>query len=187
MVSAPRIPVKDKRNGPSLYIRSREALEIALNFSTIETNGLLLWSERGPTKFLGLGIENGHLKLASNLLHSDDGIVSAPANGLITDGNWHTTRLQFDGNHMTLYLDDELIFNEKLLSLNENLNALKDRNQTETSEVSASSTRREIIRSPTVTYQDIFYIGKQWSGCDSGNLPQIFYFNYFALLCFALL
>ncbi|XP_030383778.1 protein eyes shut [Scaptodrosophila lebanonensis] len=146
----PRIPMKDKRRGPSLYMRPREAIQISLNFSTIEPDGLLLWSEHDRVKFLGLGLENGHLKLASNLLGSINDTVQAPASGFIADGAWHWTKVLLDRTRLELQLDGEVIFTEKLPEGATTITT------TSTSSLAAS---RRASKEPTISYEDIFYLG----------------------------
>ncbi|XP_017856681.1 PREDICTED: protein eyes shut [Drosophila arizonae] len=146
----PRIPMKDKRRGPSLYARPpREAVQISLNFSTIEPDGLLLWSEHNQLKFLGLGLKNGHLKLASNLLGSINDTVQAAASGFIADGAWHATSVLLDRTRLELQLDGSVIFTERLPELNRRL----------TSTSTTTSLQRRGAKDPTISYEDIFYLG----------------------------
>ncbi|EDW11527.2 protein eyes shut [Drosophila mojavensis] len=145
----PRIPMKDKRRGPSLYARPpREAVQISLNFSTIEPDGLLLWSEHNQLKFLGLGLENGHLKLASNLLGSINDTVQAAASGFIADGAWHATSVLLDRTRLELQLDGSVIFTERLPELNRRLTATP-----------TTSLQRRGGKEPTISYEDIFFLG----------------------------
>ncbi|XP_034472234.1 protein eyes shut [Drosophila innubila] len=144
----PRIPMKDKRRGPSLYVRPREAIQISLNFSTIEPDGLLLWSEHNQFKFLGLGLENGHLKLASNLLGSNNDTVQAPASGFVADGAWHGTSVLLDRTRLELQLDGEVIFSERLPELNRR-----------TTIIPTTTLQRRAGKEPTISYEDIFYLG----------------------------
>lgn len=156
----PRIPMKDKRKGPSMYIRPREALQISLNFSTIEPDGLLLWSEHDRMKFLGLGLENGHLKIASNLLGSDNDTVSTPSSGYITDGSWHMAQIVVDRNRLELQLDGEVIFTEKLAPQD----LMQIGSSTTTTSPYRSRARNSLTsrrgKEPTITYEDLFYLGK---------------------------
>lgn len=135
----PRIPVKDKRKGPSLYIRPRESLQISMNFSTIEPDGLLLWSEKDKTKFLGLGIEHGHIKLASNLLENSNSTIGIPSGGYVSDGAWHNVQIITDRGKIELLLDGDVIFSEK------------------------ANTNPSLLRRGkdlSITYEDLFLIGK---------------------------
>ncbi|XP_065356774.1 protein eyes shut-like isoform X2 [Calliphora vicina] len=153
----PRIPMKDKRKGPSMYIRPREALQISLNFSTIEPDGLLIWSEHDRMKFLGLGLENGHLKIASNLLGSDNDTVASPASGFLTDGSWHMAKVIVDRGKLELQLDGEVIFTEKLALQELIQQSSSTQSPYRTSRRNSLVTRRG--KEPTVTYEDIFYVG----------------------------
>lgn len=154
----PRIPMKDKRRGPSLYVRPREAIQISLNFSTIEPDGLLLWSEHDQSKFLGLGLENGHLKLASNLLGSNNDTVQAPASGFVADGAWHGTSVLLDRTRLELQLDGEVIFTERLPELNRRTTTWSS--TTTTTVPTSTSMQRRGSKEPTISYEDVFYLGK---------------------------
>lgn len=151
--------MKDKRRGPSLYVRPREAIQILLNFSTIEPDGLLLWSEHDQSKFLGLGLENGHLKLASNLLGSNNDTVQAPASGFVADGAWHGTSVLLDRTRLELQLDGEVIFTERLPELNRRSSTWSSTTTTTTA-ATATSMQRRGSKEPTISYEDVFYLGK---------------------------
>lgn len=91
MVQPKRIPIKEKRNGPVLYnSRVRNDFKVSLNFSTISLDGLLFWSRQGKNRFLGLGIQNGQIKFASNLFDSSGNVSEMPNGGFVSDGgkNW---------------------------------------------------------------------------------------------------
>lgn len=148
----PRIPMKDKRRGPSMYVRPREAIQVSLNFSTIYPDGLLLWSEHDRNKFLGLGLENGHLKIASNLLGTNNDTVEAPSGGFIADGAWHLAKVNMDRGRLELQLDGEVIFTEKLGA--SGMGAATTTTRTTTS----LAFRRG--KGPSITYEDVFYLGK---------------------------
>lgn len=95
-----------------LYLRPREMLKIALNFSTIDLDGLLFWSSRDNAKFLGLGIEGGHIKLASHLLDNADSTLDIPTGGFVADGGWHNVQLDIDKKLIQLSVDGRQIFTE---------------------------------------------------------------------------
>lgn len=150
--------MKDKRKGPSMFVRPREAIQISLNFSTIEPDGLLLWSEHDRTKFLGLGLENGHLKIASNLLGSDNDTVATPSSGFITDGSWHMAKIAVDRSRLELQLDGEVIFTEKLAP-QELMQISSTTSPHRTRARNSLMSRRG--KEPTITYEDLFYLGKK--------------------------
>lgn len=153
----PRIPMKDKRRGPSMYVRPREAIQVSLNFSSIEPDGLLLWSEHDRNRFLGLGLENGHLKMASNLLDSNNDTVEMPSTGFIADGSWHLAKVIMDRNRLELQLDGEVIFSEKVLDAAAAALAA-------TTQRTVLTTRRSFAtrrgKEPSITYEDVFYLGE---------------------------
>lgn len=139
-----RIPQKEKRGGgggTSIYVRPAESVQITLKFSTIHPDGLLLWSSGNNFKFLGLGIENGHIKLASSLLGLNNSTVDIPAGGFVADGGWHTVQIEIDQNLIILSVDGRTIFSERRRNMNINN---MDVNQ-------------------YVTMEDVFYIGKYYS------------------------
>lgn len=108
----PRIPIKEKRVGPSVSRTSPDTLSVSLNFSTIASNGLLFWSEPKSGRFLGLGIESGHIKLASHLLGTDSRTVDIPTAGFVADGAWHEVLLSVARRQIRLALDGRMIFEE---------------------------------------------------------------------------
>lgn len=112
VVPPPRIPIKDKRTGPVLYMRSKEIVKISLNFSTIHLDGLLFWTSRDKNKFLGLGIEAGHIKLASNLLDTESNTLDIPTGGFVADGAWHNVQIEIDKKVIELSIDSRPIFTE---------------------------------------------------------------------------
>lgn len=166
----PRIPVKDKRRGPSMYVRPREAIQVSLNFSSIEPDGLLLWSEHDGNRFLGLGLENGHLKMASNLLDSNNDTVEMPSTGYIADGSWHLAKVIMDRNRLELQLDAEVIFSEKVLDAAAGALAT-------TTQRTVLTTRRSFAtrrgKEPSITYEDVFYLG-EWKFFQSVNFFLMF-------------
>lgn len=87
MVQPKRIPVKEKRNGPVLFnSRVKNDFKVSLNFSTISLDGLLLWSVQSKNRFLGLGVQNGQIKFASNLLDDSGNVLEMPNGGFVSDG-----------------------------------------------------------------------------------------------------
>lgn len=113
VVPPPRIPMKDKRAGPVLYLRSKEIIKISMNFSTIELDGMLFWSSRRKdAKFIGLGIEAGHIKFASNLLDTTSSTLDIPTGGFVSDGGWHNVHISIDKKTIQLSVDGRPIFTE---------------------------------------------------------------------------
>ena len=137
----PRIPIKEKRKGSSVYVRPREIIHISLNFSTIETHGLLLWSQHDRSEYLGLGIDAGYMKIVCNLLESSSSYLktAVPIGSYVADGGWHNAQIVID-NGVELSLDGKLIFSER----------------TNTS----SNLFRRGSNDISITYEDEFFIGK---------------------------
>lgn len=155
-----RIPIKGKRKGPSMYIRSPESIHLSLNFSTIAVNGLLFWSERDTNHFLGLGLQNNQLKLASNLLGSLNDTILAPTTGILSDGSWHNVRILADHQHLQMQLDGNVIFNERLAFHSEiktirrsSLRSNDPRN------ITRDIDRRKFRVASSITLEDPFYLG----------------------------
>lgn len=121
VVSPPRIPIKDKRgSGPVLVLnRRKELFKVSLNFSTIDMDGLLFWSNsfKDNSVFLGLGIAKGHLKMASNLLKMDNFTVDVPAGGFLADGGWHNVQIEFSKKFIEIIVDGRPVFLENNLVL----------------------------------------------------------------------
>ncbi|GAB0086236.1 Protein eyes shut [Sergentomyia squamirostris] len=113
MVSPQRIPVKGKRNGPVLSLKSPEGVEISLNFSTTHHNGLLLWSDGFGGRFFGVGLKKGHLRIASSTLEGNNGTVDISTGDFLTDGAWHNLLLSSDDSDLQVRLDGKSIFSEQ--------------------------------------------------------------------------
>ena len=111
-----RYTQKDKRNGLSSQQYSNrldnKSLFISMNFSTIDSNSILLWNDNNDN-YLGLGLENGFLKLVSNLLNLNNNLIDISMGGYITDGGWHNLRVEIDGNgKISIAIDRKLMYNE---------------------------------------------------------------------------
>lgn len=108
--------LKEKRHGSAYSSRAKsDNLIVSMNFSTTDLNGLLLWSsteEQGSKEFLGVGLENGHLKLASSLLETKDLTVHIPTGGYLADGGWHNLYLFRSERQFEVRIDDREIFSE---------------------------------------------------------------------------
>jgi protein eyes shut len=113
IIPSQRLTHKDKRNGlSSQYSNRLKFLQISVNFSTINMDGLLLWNDKN-NEYLGVGLENGFLKVVSNLLSLKDEIIDVPTGGYLTDGGWHNIKLEIDEKGQTsLSVDDKLVYNE---------------------------------------------------------------------------
>ncbi|CAH2066331.1 unnamed protein product, partial [Iphiclides podalirius] len=126
LLSLGRRSLRDHAGGQRL---SSTPNYVALNFTTSETNGLLLWIEMGIDS-IGIGIENGYLKLIWSL-HCDmthEGVEIKgnsipirprrlarifPNAGFLADGNWHKLGLDLGKKNTTLTIDKHLAFVEE--------------------------------------------------------------------------
>ncbi|XP_056641948.1 protein eyes shut [Diorhabda sublineata] len=105
-----------KFNGRSYLImrkvgdRKRELKEgvrrIFLNFTTVNPNGLLFWNKKGGDH-LGLGLENGFLKVVIASEKMKQNILEVPSYTKVTDGLWHKLDLNIDLLNLTI--DDKVI------------------------------------------------------------------------------
>ncbi|KPJ20882.1 Protein eyes shut [Papilio machaon] len=118
---------------PTRQSRSREqrlaaiSTHLALNFTTAEPNGLLLWIDM-DVDYLGIGMENGYIKLVWSLhcdvtevvKHNEKSLPNRPRIfsrilpnvGFLADGDWHKIVLEF-GKNITLTVDKRLAFIEE--------------------------------------------------------------------------
>lgn len=125
VVSPPHIPIKDKRGGGSggggvvVLNQRKDQFKVSLNFSTIDMDGLLFWSNnfKDDSVFVGLGIEKGHLKMTSSLLMMENATIEVPAGGFLADGAWHNIQLEFSKKSIEIVVDDRLVFLENNLVL----------------------------------------------------------------------
>jgi protein eyes shut len=105
---------KDKRNGLSQYNnrQTNKFLQISLNFSTINVDGMLLWNDNSDI-FLGIGLENGFLKIVGNFLGLESEQIDVPMGGYLTDGGWHNVKLDIDDlGLISLHVDRKVVYNE---------------------------------------------------------------------------
>ncbi|KAB0797911.1 hypothetical protein PPYR_08904 [Photinus pyralis] len=65
-----------------------------LNFSTAEQDGILLWSAKDGN-FLGVGIENGNIKLVYSNTYNET-IIEMPRRAHLADGSWHSLELNLE-------------------------------------------------------------------------------------------
>lgn len=91
-----------------------------MNFSTIYDDGLLFWnSNKKHERFLGLGLQGGHIKLASDFLANPNETIDIPTAGFVADGGWHNIQIDLDIKSISLILDGRAIFsvNKKIVNL----------------------------------------------------------------------
>ncbi|KAL4715118.1 hypothetical protein ACJJTC_012165 [Scirpophaga incertulas] len=87
---------------------------VALNFSTAEPDGLILWINM-DMDYLGIGLEQGLLKVVWAFNDSKSGIPKlssklVPHAGYISDAEWHVLKLRMIGTNITLSLDQILAY-----------------------------------------------------------------------------
>lgn len=153
IIPPPRIPMKDKRNG----LQSgaiKPVAQIAVNFSTIQPNGMLFWT--GGDNFLGLGLEDGHIRIASSEILGSNQSLDVPSAGYLADGGWHSVKIEFDPDNLDIYVDGRVTYSEP------------------------TQNARSIARNSSLLMQDKFYIGK----CTHHNLFGTFFTYNFDLMIY---
>ncbi|CRL07542.1 CLUMA_CG020507, isoform A [Clunio marinus] len=112
IIPSQRYTHKDKRNGLSPRITTK-FLQISMNFSTISSDGMLLWGDKNG-EYLGIGLENGFLKITCNIMNFKDNVIEIQTGSYLTDGGWHNIRLEIDENgQMMILIDHKLVYNEE--------------------------------------------------------------------------
>ncbi|VEN43859.1 unnamed protein product, partial [Callosobruchus maculatus] len=93
----------DKRRA----LREISVKEIYVNFTTVRPNALILWSQKNHN-FIGIGLENGFLKLVYSMEDGNKTVIERPPFPPINDGLWHSILVMFypismviDGKHFT--------------------------------------------------------------------------------------
>ncbi|KAJ0181687.1 hypothetical protein K1T71_002409 [Dendrolimus kikuchii] len=103
---------------------------ITLNFTTAEPNGLMVWTSL-DNDYIGLGLENGYLKMAwslsQNTSNTDEYRVQynspqttrllcrlVPRAGYLADGEWHVLVFKIVKGKITLKIDDVFSYVEEL-------------------------------------------------------------------------
>lgn len=106
VLPSPRIPIKDKRAG--VYRNATlDDLAVSLNFSTIATGGLLLWTAPHAGSYLGIGLQNGVIKIACNMLQASSPPMAFSMRTNVSDGGWHVIGMHISTAIVRLRLDDE--------------------------------------------------------------------------------
>ncbi|XP_026738324.1 protein eyes shut-like [Trichoplusia ni] len=94
---------------------------MTLNFTTPEPNGLLMWILM-DADYIGLGLENGYLRLVWSFHRNNDVTRTEPSRtlarllphaGFLTDAEWHTLELKMDSQNITLTVDRTLVYAEE--------------------------------------------------------------------------
>lgn len=63
--------------------------------------------------YIGIGLENGIFKLASNLMNFTNQEIDIPSGGYLSDGGWHNIKLDVDENgQVALNIDHKLVYSE---------------------------------------------------------------------------
>lgn len=103
-----------KYTDPDYRMRNLQFTTISLNFSTTETEGLIVWvgkAQNEDNDFLAIGLHNQTLKIAVNLGES----ISVPmiySNGTFCCNKWHHLIIIQNQTLIKAYLDGNLILSE---------------------------------------------------------------------------
>lgn len=101
---------------PDYRRRNLQFTTISLNFSTTETEGLIVWigkAQNEENDFLAIGLHNQSLKIAVNLGES----ISVPMtynNGTFCHNKWYHVRVIQNQTLIKAYLDDNLVISEDI-------------------------------------------------------------------------
>lgn len=106
VLPAPRIPIKDKRAGV-FRNATLDELAVSLNFSTIATGGLLLWAAPAAHSFLGVGLQNGAIKVTWHIVAAGAPLQAFTFRTNVSDGAWHMVGIHISPTIMRLRLDDD--------------------------------------------------------------------------------
>nr|XP_026487801.1 protein eyes shut [Vanessa tameamea] len=114
------------RSGQRLSSAASTPSRVSLNFTTAEPNGLLLWINMG-SDYLGLGLENGYIKLTWSLNCNNSSkqqktrdylaippklISSLVQAGFMANGEWHSIVLIFK-KYITITVDQKTYIEEQ--------------------------------------------------------------------------
>nr|CAD7259717.1 unnamed protein product [Timema shepardi] len=77
---------------------------IFLNLSTVEPDGMILWTSQAPDQFLGVGVSGGLVRVVWS--RRETVLVSG---GAVCDGAWHGLTLSLGPGNVSLWVDRQLI------------------------------------------------------------------------------
>ncbi|XP_025274936.3 protein eyes shut homolog [Canis lupus dingo] len=101
---------------PDYRRRNLQFTTVSLNFSTTETEGLIVWigkAQNEENDFLAIGLHNQSLKIAVNLGESIS-VHMTYSNGTFHCNKWHHVRVIQNQTLIKAYLDDNLILSEDI-------------------------------------------------------------------------
>nr|CAD7432771.1 unnamed protein product [Timema monikensis] len=97
--SAPR-PTREREQ----LITGVDISYIFLNLSTVEPDGMILWTSQAPNQFLGVGVSGGLVRVVWS--RRETVLVSG---GAVCDGAWHGLTLSLGPGNVSLWVDHQLI------------------------------------------------------------------------------
>lgn len=111
---------KDKRGESDLALeKNKNNFEITLNFSTINKDGILFWTEKQKNIYLGAGFENGFIKIVNNLLRNNTVLINSEQSYI--DGAWHILNIQMNKYFLKTTVDNSQTIIENLIESSEHI------------------------------------------------------------------
>ncbi|KFP77533.1 Protein eyes shut, partial [Apaloderma vittatum] len=106
-----------KYTDPYYGKRDLQHSRISLNFTTNQTEGLIVWMGKGEDEdndFLAIGLSNGTLKVVINLGERISVPLIQSKYSVCCDGRWHFVTVIQNQTCIKVYLDEELILFEDI-------------------------------------------------------------------------
>ncbi|XP_058452918.1 protein eyes shut [Malaya genurostris] len=113
LIPSQKIKLKDKRQGESGSVVPRLDLQISFNISTL-VDGVIFWTTDRYSRYFGIGIRNGFITVASNMVHETTNVTtkSSPWMAYVSDGDWHNIHIETTNEIIQVFVDDYPLFSE---------------------------------------------------------------------------
>ncbi|KAL9708057.1 hypothetical protein quinque_011575 [Culex quinquefasciatus] len=110
LIPSQKIKMKDKRQGETGSFSARLELQISFNISTLD-DGVIFWTTDKNSRYFGLGVQNGFVTVASNMVEEETNLTA-----YVADGDWHNIRLETDNGLVHVLVDEYPLFSELRLA-----------------------------------------------------------------------
>ncbi|XP_053692498.1 protein eyes shut [Sabethes cyaneus] len=119
LIPSQKITMKDKRNGQTSSLSPRLELQISFNVSTLN-DGIVFWTTDRYSHYFGIGIRNGFVTVASNMVREAENLTSTVSGwkAYVADGDWHNIRIETEDATVQVFVDGYPLFSDLRL-LNE--------------------------------------------------------------------